>query len=399
VWRDLHSGTPVWLAGGEPRSPFARIQEDLRADVVVVGAGVSGALIADAILRTGRTVAVVDRRGPGLGSSRASTALLEFELDTPLTHLSKKIGKRDASRAYWRSASAVAYLKERITDLGLRCGLRDRVSLYLPGNLLGVRGLRHECDERAAIGLRSTFLDAPALFEHSGLRADAAILSAGAAEVDPLKLVMGLWRRAKLRGALLASSADVVGVDDQRGGIVLEIAGGFAVRARHAVFATGYEPLSRVPKTGHRIVSTWAMATKRQPRKLWSSRALIWEAAEPYHYLRTTVDGRIIIGGEDEPFSDAEARDALTEVKVERLRRALARLVPNADTRPAYAWAGCFGTTQTGLPSIGRVPGMKGCFAVLGYGGNGFTFSAIAAQIISREIAGLADPDADLFAF
>jgi glycine/D-amino acid oxidase-like deaminating enzyme len=42
---------------------------------------------------------------------------------------------------------------------------------------------------------------------------------------------------------------------------------------------------------------------------------------------------------------------------------------------------------------------MKRSFAVMGYGGNGFTFSAVAAQIVSREIAGLSDPDADLFAF
>ncbi len=35
---------------------------------------------------------------------------------------------------------------------------------------------------------------------------------------------------------------------------------------------------------------------------------------------------------------------------------------------------------------------MDRCFAVLGYGGNGFTFSAIAAQIISRAILGLPDP-------
>lgn len=37
------------------------------------------------------------------------------------------------------------------------------------------------------------------------------------------------------------------------------------------------------------------------------------------------------------------------------------------------------------------------CFAVLGYGGNGITFSAIAAQIIQRAVIGMPDPDADLF--
>jgi len=34
----------------------------------------------------------------------------------------------------------------------------------------------------------------------------------------------------------------------------------------------------------------------------------------------------------------------------------------------------------------------------MGYGGNGITFSVIAAQIIQRAILGLPDPDAELFA-
>jgi glycine/D-amino acid oxidase-like deaminating enzyme len=45
------------------------------------------------------------------------------------------------------------------------------------------------------------------------------------------------------------------------------------------------------------------------------------------------------------------------------------------------------------------VPGLKNVFAVMGFGGNGITFSQIAAEIVSSAIAGHADADADLFAF
>jgi glycine/D-amino acid oxidase-like deaminating enzyme len=69
------------------------------------------------------------------------------------------------------------------------------------------------------------------------------------------------------------------------------------------------------------------------------------------------------------------------------------------DVTADYAWAGCFGQSDTGLPLIGALPGRPHCYAVLGYGGNGITFSAIAAQIIQRELAGHKDPDAKLFAF
>ncbi|MFD1703967.1 FAD-dependent oxidoreductase [Methylopila henanensis] len=69
------------------------------------------------------------------------------------------------------------------------------------------------------------------------------------------------------------------------------------------------------------------------------------------------------------------------------------------DVADAFAWSGFFGESDNGLPSIGCVPGFKRCFAVMGYGGNGVTFSAVAAQLVQRAVLGLRDPDADLFAF
>ena len=174
---------------------------------------------------------------------------------------------------------------------------------------------------------------------------------------------------------------------------------GHEVRAKHAVFATGYELVDLVRPSGYKVISTWAMATEPQPDRLWPSRCLIWEAADPYLYLRTTRDGRIIVGGEDEEFADAEKRDALIEKKIAAIGAKLGRLLPGVDTRPAFAWAGSFGESSTGLPAIGRIPGAERCFAVLGFGGNGITFSAVAAQLIQRDLAGLPDRDADLFAF
>lgn len=56
------------------------------------------------------------------------------------------------------------------------------------------------------------------------------------------------------------------------------------------------------------------------------------------------------------------------------------------------------GAGVSGLPAIGAIPGAARCFAVMGYGGNGITFSVIAAQIIQRAILGLPDADAELFA-
>ena len=380
------------------RVASAPLERDIEVDVTVVGAGVSGALVADAILRTGMTVAVLDRRGPVQGSTPASTALLQFEIDQPLIHLTKKIGRQRAVRAYWRSATAVDFLRGRIADLGLRCKFRERQTVYLPGDVLNVTQLKREQAARAEVGLRSRFIGPDELRALTGIERRGAIVSGGAAEVDPAALVGGLWRSALERGARMYSPTEVVDIESGRGHVTLTTAGGAVVRAKHVVFATGYELVKLVKSRSHQVISTWAMATGPQPAKIWPSRCLIWEASDPYLYVRTTLDGRVICGGEDEEFSDETKRDALIPKKIAAIRRKLGKLLPDLNTQPEFTWAGCFGSTPTGLPMIGAIPGSPRCFAILGYGGNGITFSAIAAQIIQRAILDLPEPDADLFA-
>jgi glycine/D-amino acid oxidase-like deaminating enzyme len=73
--------------------------------------------------------------------------------------------------------------------------------------------------------------------------------------------------------------------------------------------------------------------------------------------------------------------------------------LPALDPTIEFAWTGAFGETTTGLPLIGRVPGMPHCWIALGYGGNGTTYAVLAADIIVGEIAGRPDVDADLYRF
>ena len=106
-----------------------------------------------------------------------------------------------------------------------------------------------------------------------------------------------------------------------------------------------------------------------------------------------------MVGGEDEDFSDAATRDALLSKKIDALQKKARQLFPRLNVDAEFAWAGTFGESENGLPSIGAIPGMPNCYAVLGYGGNGFTFAMIAAQIIEAKLFCQTDPDADLFAF
>src|SRR5262249_53132156 len=155
--RDLRSGRPIWAGRSAPSVPHSRLARDIKTDVLVIGAGITGAMIADALTLRGTKLAVADKRGLAKGSSLASTALAQDEVDMPLIMLPRKIGKEKAVRAWRRSRLAVEALAVRLGELGVADVVR-RNSLYLAGNLLDKRGLEREHEARRAAGLPSGFL-------------------------------------------------------------------------------------------------------------------------------------------------------------------------------------------------------------------------------------------------
>lgn len=389
----------MWQSRRMPPLPWAPLRRPVSADVLVVGAGISGAMAADALSEAGLRVVVVDRRQPIGGATVASTSLIQYEIDTPLSVLARDIGVARAQRVWRRSRLAVEALRERVHRLGLDADCHARGSLYLSGSVLAPSALEEEVTARRTAGFEATYLRPAQVRERYGIEGRAAILSHGSLEADPRRLTAGLLNAAVGRGARIHAPVEVARVEPDTDGVTVFTTGSHPIRTAHVVFATGYEIPSGVPRTGHTVVSTWAMATRPQPSRVWRDRCFVWEASEPYLYLRVDPLGRVICGGEDEPFSDEARRDALLPAKTAALERKLARLIPGLDSRAAFAWAGHFGASDTGTPSIGRIPGMPHCYAVLGYGGNGITFSMVAAQLLRSAILGQRDPDADLFRF
>jgi glycine/D-amino acid oxidase-like deaminating enzyme len=375
------------------------LSSSLKADVVILGAGITGALIAEAVTALGLSTVVLDRRAPGQGSTAASTALLQFEIDTPLIELTQQIGIERATRVWHRSFRAVEDLRLLVQHLGITCDFRSRNAIYLSGAKLGPLELAEEARVRRKIGLPSEFLGSSDLHKLTGMVREAALLSSGVADVNPLLLTDGLLRCAKARGSRLFTPVQLAEVSPSTRKVSMVTVDNIELEAKAIIFATGYELAKGVPSAGHRRSSTWAFATPPQPARIWNSGELTWEASDPYLYMRTTIDGRVLVGGEDEDFDNDATRDALLPAKIKILQKKVAQLIPSLDVDIDFAWAGTFGHNDTGLPTFGPVPDMPNCYAVLGYGGNGLTFSKVAAQVIAGALSGKPDIDAQLFNF
>ncbi|MDN5567449.1 MAG: FAD-binding oxidoreductase [Paracoccus sp. (in: a-proteobacteria)] len=397
---DLRTGMPFWLKTPNITVPADAMPERDRFDAIVVGAGISGALVAEALTRQGLRVLVLDRRKPVRGSSPASTAMIQHEIDIPMIHHVRDMGVTKANAVWRRSARAVQDLVDLVADLGLECSMQPKKALYLTGNILGSRAMQDEAATRQKAGIKAEYLNAPALRARFGIDRTGAIVSDASASANPAQLTAGLLKVAQTRGAIILSDTEVTDMAELPGGVALATAAGQVLTAGHAVFCTGYEFLPAMESATHQITSTWALASEPgMAHPDWLDDFLVWEAAEPYLYYRTTPDGRIIVGGEDEDSPDRNDDPALLDKKARAICDKLRDLADIDIGKPAYIWSAPFGNTTDGLPIIDRVPGHDRVFAVMGFGGNGITFSMIAAQIVAAAIAGNPDADAKLFAF
>jgi len=383
---DLHGGRSPWFAAA--RHPIRLdVTENMKCDALVVGGGITGSLVAERLTRQGLDVVLIDRELPGRGSTAASTSMLLWEIDRPLTQLADGYGFQRASRAYLASLNAVIGLRSLVLELGLSCDMREKHSLYLAAGSTSKELLReHELRKRA--GLPGEFLGHARLLDVFGISRAGAIVSPGAADADPMRLARGLLGIAIARGARLFE-AEAVEFDSTAGSVGVQLKNGRQIEARSVVLATGYVMPAIIQSTIHAVSSSWAIATRPQPQNIWKEGALIWEDSMNYLYARTTSAGRIIIGGEDSgEIIEPDARDGLIPEKAIVLARRLAALWPPASLDIEFRWSGTFDNTSDGLPLIGPVPGAKGIYAAYGYGGNGITFSFLAAQLIGDLIAG-----------
>jgi glycine/D-amino acid oxidase-like deaminating enzyme len=397
---DLVSPQPFWLLKNGLLNVYPSLKHDVRTDVVVLGGGISGALIAESLSAEGLGVVVLDKRDVGTGSTSASTALVQYESDVHLRDLVAVRGSQDASRVYRLCYEAIDAIDLLVQRLNAECGFRRRKSVYLASQPEDAATLREECVARQSAGISVEYLDATEVTSRFSFSRPAALVSEQAAELDCHRLAHALLARAVANGARVFDRTEVERYESDESGVRLRTTRGCMVAAAQAVFAIGYEAREFLPRRIVRLQSTYALASEPLADfPGWWERAQIWETARPYLYLRTTDEGRVFVGGADDRFRNPRRRDRHVEARTRELEKRFREMFPHIELEVACRWAGTFGETKDSLPYIGQIRQMPRCHFALGFGGNGITYGMIAAEIIRDALLNRPNPDARLFRF
>jgi glycine/D-amino acid oxidase-like deaminating enzyme len=119
---DLRSHNPYWLLRHGIVNNYPSPDHDINTEVAIIGAGISGALVAWYLCHAGFRIVIADRRHTGMGSTAANTALLQYEIDTPLYKLINMVGEKNAVRSYLLCRDAIYKLQAICRQLDeMRC--------------------------------------------------------------------------------------------------------------------------------------------------------------------------------------------------------------------------------------------------------------------------------------
>jgi glycine/D-amino acid oxidase-like deaminating enzyme len=400
----LRRGRPIWLRLDRRRRVrrFPSLTGHHDVEVAIVGAGMTGAMVAAHFAKAGVNIAVLEANRAGSGSTAASTALLLQEPDLDLSSLAKRYGPAASRRIWQLSYDAARRLAKTFRTQKIACDLLYRDAVYYTKSVERARLLQRELAERHDAGLPGEWLSPRRVRELTGLTATGAIRTRGNAQLNPYRACHGLLAAADRDGAAIFERSRVGRIQQRVHGVRLHTDRG-TIDAAQVVIATGYATREFRPLAGRfQMRHTFVLATRPLSRRarhdLGLGPVMLWDTERPYHYARWTPDHRLLLGGADRP-SPPRLKTILSEGARELREYFETHLPVLADVGIDYAWEGRFAITPDSLPYIGphrRYP--HHAFA-LGYGGNGMTFAWMAAQILLEQWKGIASSDHQLFGF
>jgi glycine/D-amino acid oxidase-like deaminating enzyme/nitrite reductase/ring-hydroxylating ferredoxin subunit len=381
-----------WIDSG-PIKSFPSLRSDVKVQVLVVGAGVTGITAAYLLKKSGVPVALIERERVATMDTGHTTAHLTYVTDDPLETLAKNVG-RDHAQATWDAgACAIDEIERIVREENIDCQF-SRVPGFMHASLFGEGSkndraeLKQEAQFAQELGFDAAFLEAVPHFRVPGVR------FANQAEFHPRKYLGWLVENIPGNGSDVFEQSAAEEFDSEKRRAKVN---GHWISFDRVIMATN-NPLvglasmtnATLFQTKLSLYSSYALGAKIPRGSL--PIALFWDTADPYHYLRVHRQGDFdyaVFGGEDH--KTGQVTD--TEKCYAHLVTKLKKIAPDAQID--HHWSGQVIETNDGLPYIGQ--NADGQFIATGYCGNGITFGTIAAMMARDWITGAKNPWSELF--
>jgi glycine/D-amino acid oxidase-like deaminating enzyme/nitrite reductase/ring-hydroxylating ferredoxin subunit len=401
---DSGDSVSVWMATAEvPKYPV--LTDDTRADVCVVGAGISGLTTAYFLAKCGKSVVVLERSTIAADASGRTTAHLSNAIDDRYVELERVHGENGARLAAMSHTEAIDTIENIVREEDIECDF-TRLDGYLfcpPGESTQILLDEMEAARKAGVAGVRMADRAPI----PGFDTGPALVFPRQGQFHVLNYLSGLAKAIERLGGRIFMGTHVSDVTPGDHPVV-KTDGGASVACDAVVIATNSPIVGGAPLHGKQAPYRTYVIGAKVPKGA-VERALFWDTPDPYHYVRLeSVEADagddlereaedeydvLIVGGEDHrtgTADDAEARYA----RLESWTRERFPMIQSVDFR----WSGQVLETVDYLAFIGPSPaGMKNVYVATGDSGHGMTHGTIAGVLLADWILGRRNPYADLY--
>ncbi len=387
-----------WLALRPPREPV-RLQGVQGADVVVVGAGLTGLWTALFLkqLEPGLEIAVVEQGLAAYGASGRNAGMLSETVDhghgMAIEHFGEPEARVLARLGEENVAQMVAFLSER----EIRCDYEPTGRLMMALTPAQLQGARHTVATARRLGVESFRLldEEEARTELRSPLYLGGVSVSGGGILDPVKLVEGLRREAERLGVRVYEESPVEAIEGSGAGVRVRARAG-RVEARRVVLATSAYTHHLLPGITRRFIPLYDYILVSDPLTPGQREAIGWRRRQGvtddrafFNYYRLTADDRILWGTSEAAYYSGNRVDPSCDHSPRHyasLQAGFRRHFPAlSDLEFPYQWGGAICSTTRLTPFFGQALGGRVWYG-LGYTGHGLGTTRLAGRILAHLV-------------
>lgn len=391
-------GKPIFTNINKKMKQYPYIQENLDTEVIVIGGGVTGAILGYYFTKSNIPCVILEKDRIGHCSTSITTALLQYELDGNLEDLRQYTSLENSLNVYKLGKVALDEIDKIINEYGNNCNYKKRDTLLYTSKSVEEEALKREYDLRRENGFDVDFINEknnPFSFDIKG----GVYSINGGAEIDPYLFNHKLLDIATSKGLKVYENTEVVKVNYLDNEVEVETKYNYKVRGKIVIVATGYNTSMFTNRSFGTKYTTFNIVTSPiENLEEWYNRVLIRDNKQTYNYYRTTFDNRIIAGGEDVNFVPDIFNEEIALEKYDILMQKVKDMFPSSkNAKIDYSYCGAFASTKDNVGFIGKDPDKNNLWYCLGYGANGILFSMLGGLMLPKLYKGEYDKNLNLF--